>query len=88
MHRINSLKRSGKAEIRLIRGNRVTIERIEIGRLIAAGVAYCGAAFFIQMNDRGATRTITLVPDKTKNNRAKKQVDRLFVQDAREADMR
>ncbi len=84
VHRINSRRKDADAEIRMVRGNKVSIERIKVFRLQAAGVAYSGAAFFICINDLGARRTIIIKPDKVANRKLDREVRKLYAEDARE----
>lgn len=81
---IRSRRKNDRAEIRFVRGNKVTITQIEIGRLIAAKVAYCGAAFYVHISDRGATRTIRIVPNKAANKKAAERVAKLLAREASE----
>ncbi len=82
--RINSFRKDEGAEVRLVQGNKVSIVRIEVPRLLAAKVAYSGASLLICVSDRGATRTITIKPNKLANKKAAELVRKLLAQDARE----
>lgn len=82
--RINSRRKSEKAKIRMVQGNKVSFGRIEVSRLMAAKVAYCGASFFFCVSDRGATRTITIKPNKSANQKLAEECRRIQAEDEAE----
>ena len=83
--RIDSHRQGDAATVRIVKGNMALLFRIEVPRLLAANVAYSGASFFYFVNDRGATRTVTIKSNVSANRKALKETRRLIAREIKEA---